>query len=262
MGDESELHQHRRRLHPGEDEEGRLLHAVVRPAGGGHQPGVDGVGQPGAVGVRLGAPEVGEDEGQGVGGLRARRIRLESAFSRSATRRASSPEALAERKKVCTPSSFARSRRVGMELRCREMKRSGWAWLAKITRSAERELHVLLTGEEHLVTVLLQCGLQPPGDVEGDALLEVPVGADCPFLSAAVPGVEHDARALRGGGAAAPLRSKNARAEVIRPGILDHSRDYLVGAGVGAALSSFSILSLSVVSGGSVARSVAVSGLV
>ena len=41
----------------------------------------------------------------------------ESAFSVSATRRASSPEALAERKKVCTPSSFARRRRVGMEFR-------------------------------------------------------------------------------------------------------------------------------------------------
>jgi len=92
---------------------------------------MDGVGQPGAVGVGLGSARMKASVSVGWGAPAP----LESAFSRSATRRASSPEALAERKKVCTPSSLARSRRVGMELRCREMKRSGCALLASVTRS-------------------------------------------------------------------------------------------------------------------------------
>ena len=83
----------------------------------------------------------------------------------------------------------------------------------------ERHEHILLAGEEHLHALVLQRGLEPASDVERDGLLQLTIGADGPFLRAAVPRIHHYARA-RCGAAARSSAVQNARAEDIRPGML------------------------------------------
>src|SRR5215469_6683034 len=144
----------------------------------------------------------------------------ESAFSVSATRRASSPEALADRKKVCTPSSFARRRRVGIEFRCRETKRSGCAWFAKVTRSARASSASCSRVRSTSTPACSSAALSRRATSSDTVFSSCPSGLMAPSWAPPWPGSSTTRVRGAGGAAARSAAQKNARAEDIRPGML------------------------------------------